>query len=213
VGTMMLMFAAAASAVVASRLSHDAVSATLLQAFGTSGSLVALINAFGAISGGHFNPIITAGQWIGGERSLRCMLAYVPGQTVGAIFGALLVRAVFPSPPSSMTPDRWLAVISEIIATTGLMTIVFGCSRAQRRETGPFSVGAWLVGMILYLPSSYANPALVLGALFASGPIALGGESAFAFVPAQVLGGILALIIVSIGYGRRDPQPRTNPVP
>jgi glycerol uptake facilitator-like aquaporin len=202
VGTMMLMFAAGASAVVAAGFGQGNPSASLLHALATSGALVALIIAFGTVSGGHFNPIITAGQWLSGERSLRCTVAYIAAQTIGAFLGAILTRLVFPSAPVSIGQEGWALALSEVIAITGLMVIVFGSSRAQRSEAGPFAVGAWLTGIIMYVPSSYANPPLVIGALFATGPIVLSASSVALFVPAQILGGLVALLIVALGYGR-----------
>lgn len=201
VGTFMLMFAAAGSAVVAAKLGAPVAAALLLHALATSGALVALILAFGAVSGGHFNPIITAGQWLRGERSSRCMIAYALCQIVGGLAGAMLARIVFPMPPASPATAGWPLVASEAIATAGLMIVVFGVSRARHAEAGPFAVGAWLTGMILYTPSAYANPALAIGALAAAGPIALTPATAGLFAAAQLFGGLLAVLVVSLGYG------------
>lgn len=206
VGTLMLMFAAAGSAVVAAGFGAPSAAALLMHALATSGALVALIIAFGAVSGGHFNPIITAGQWLRGERSARCTLAYIVAQIVGGLAGAALVRLIFPPPVAPAAPAGWPLVASEVIATAGLMIIVFGCARARRSEAGPFAVGAWLAGMIVFTPSSYANPALVIGALIATGPIAVGTCTAAFFVPAQLAGGLLALGVVAVGYGPGDDQ-------
>jgi glycerol uptake facilitator-like aquaporin len=204
IGTLMLMFAATGSGVVAASLGAPNAASLLLQALAIGGALVGLIIAFGAVSGGHFNPIITAGQWIGGERSLRCTIAYIVGQMIGAIAGAVLARYVFAIPAVSsipVAPAGWALAGSEVVATAGLMVIVFGCSRAKRSEAGPFAVGAWLVGMIMSLPSSYANPALVVGAIFAPGPIKIALATIALFIPAQVVGGLLARLIVGFAYG------------
>ncbi|WP_233838836.1 aquaporin [Paraburkholderia sp. ZP32-5] len=204
IGTLMLMFAATGSAVIAASLGAPNAAALLLQAFAVSGALVALIIAFGAVSGGHFNPIITAGQWIGGERTLRCTIAYIVGQMIGAVAGAVLARCIFavPAIPAiPVGPAGWAFAGSELVATAGLMVIVFGCSRARRSEAGPFAVGAWLVGMIMSLPSSYANPALVVGAIFAVGPIKIALGTIALFIPAQVIGGLVARAIVAFAYG------------
>ncbi|HEY4253880.1 MAG TPA: aquaporin [Roseomonas sp.] len=203
VGTMMLMFAAAGSAIVARGFGAPTAAALLLHAVATGGALVGLIIAFGAASGGHFNPIITLGQWLGGQRSTRCTLAYVACQLVGGLAGAMLVRLVFPIAADPVATAGWPLAASEVIATAGLMIIVFGASRAGRGDAGPFAVGAWLTGMIVFTPSSYANPALVIGALVATGPILLDAGTALLFIPAQVAGGLLAIGVVTAGYGRQ----------
>jgi glycerol uptake facilitator-like aquaporin len=209
VGTLMLMFAATGSAVVAAGMGAPVAAAVLLHALATSGALVGLIIAFGAVSGGHFNPIITVMQWLGGERSLRCAIAYTAGQLVGAIAGGMLARLVFPVPVAAVPAPSWALTASEIVATAGLMIIVFGCSRAKRSEAGPFAVGAWLTGMIVFTPSSYANPALVIAAPIATGPIVLNAGSAALFVPAQLIGGLIALGIVALAYGRPATAPHS----
>lgn len=201
IGTLMLMFAAAGSAVVAANFGAPSAAALLMHALATSGALVGLIITFGAVSGGHFNPIISIGQWLSGERSTRCTIAYVICQVIGGLGGAILVSLVFPVPVGTAPLAGWSPVASEVIATAGLMIIVFGCSRAKLKEAGPFAVGAWLTGMILSMPSSYANPALAIGALIATGPIVISTNTAICFVFAQMLGGFVALMVVAAGYG------------
>ena len=85
-------------------------------------------------------------------------------------------------PPSA----NWRPTSSEVLATAGLMIVVFGCARSGKAETGPFALGAWLAGAIVATPStSYANPAITLAALFASGPIALPADTASLYVVAE----------------------------
>jgi glycerol uptake facilitator-like aquaporin len=202
VGTMMLVFAAAGSGIVAAKFGAPGAAGLLMHALATSGALVGLIIAFGPISGGHFNPIITAGQWLSGERSLRCTIAYAFCQIVGGIVGALLIRAVYPIPVVTPHAASLSLAASEVIATAGLMIIVFGVSRAKRGETGPFGVGAWLTGMIIFTPSSYANPAIVVAALLATGPIVVDFATAALFIPAQILGGLFALTVILLTHHR-----------
>lgn len=213
-GTLLLMLAASASASVTLGLAPGTGGGALLHALATSGALVSLIIAFGPVSGGHFNPIITAGQWLSGERSLRCLSAYTLAQTIGAIAGGVLARALFPQAPIHIVPPTWQTIWSEVIATASLMTVVFACSRAKRAEVGPFAVSAWLVGMILYLPSSYASPVLAIGGLIATGPIALDGWSVALFLPAQIAGGLLAVGVVALVYGEpARPSAETRVLP
>jgi glycerol uptake facilitator-like aquaporin len=209
VGTLLLMLAATGSGLAIRHLLPENPALSLLaSALATAGALVGLILAFGSASGGHFNPLISGLQWLAGERKLDCTLAYVVAQFFGAIPGALLANVTFglsqrlTDPP----PSNWTCVLSEMLATTGLMTIVFGCARSGRTETGPFAVGAWLVAAIIAMPStSYANPAMTFAALFADGPIALSLPTVAFYLLAQLAGALLALLIVTVAYPlRRD---------
>ncbi len=92
---------------------------------------------------------------------------------------------------------------------SSLMIVVLGCARSGRAETGPFAVGAWLAGAIVATPSgSYANPAIALGAIVASGPIALSVNTAFLYVPAEIAGALLALLVVAVTYPLRSRRSR-----
>jgi glycerol uptake facilitator-like aquaporin len=176
-------------------------------ALGVAGALVGLIIAFGQVSGGHFNPLITFLQWLSGLRDLSCTIAYVAAQVAGGIAGALTAALMFGAfGPSSVTPlmTPGLAA-SEFIASAGLMIIVFGCTRGGRTDTAPFAVGAWLAAAIMATPSgSYANPAIALAAIFAVGPASLPAGTAFLYVLVEVVGGLLALATVKFCYPARS---------
>jgi glycerol uptake facilitator-like aquaporin len=206
IGTLLLMLVICGAGLGGHRLFPDHPSLGLLvNALATPAALVSLILAFGSVSGGHFNPLITGLQWLSGERKLDCTLAYIASQSVGGIAGALLATLMFDDQGHDVaSPAGWRLVLSEGAASVGLMIIVFGCARSGRTETGPFAVGAWLAGAIVAIPStSYANPAVTLGALVATGPVALPLETAVAYVPAEVVGAVLALLVISAAYPRR----------
>jgi glycerol uptake facilitator-like aquaporin len=185
VGTLLLMFIVTAS--------HSPLAG--------AAALVALIMAFGAVSGGHYNPLITVLQWLGRERTTRCTLTYIAAQIAGALLGASLADAVLGlhrvMPPSQ---ERSLWTPEEFIATAGLMIIVFGCARSARAEAGPFAVGAWIGAVALTVPGANMNPALTLGALLAAGPVALGGQGILNHVPSQCAGALLAFGIIRAAY-------------
>jgi glycerol uptake facilitator-like aquaporin len=218
VGTLLLVLAAAGAGLAVARLAVGSPAITLIAgAAATAGALVGLIIAFGEISGGHFNPLITGLQWLVGERPLGCTLSYVAAQCVGGIAGALLANGLFDIGGSVSAPPgvTWPTVLSEVVASAGLMTVVFSCARSGRKETGPFAVGAWLMAAIIATPStSYANPAIAIAALFTGGPIALSPSQALAYVPAEIGGALIALIPVSIAYPRGSESysavPRTS---
>jgi glycerol uptake facilitator-like aquaporin len=178
----------------------------MAEALGVAGALVGLIIAFGQVSGGHFNPLITFLQWLSGLRDLSCTIAYVAAQVAGGIVGALTAALMFGAfGPHSVAPfvKPGLAV-SEFIASAGLMIIVFGCTRGGRSDTAPFAVGAWLAAATVATPSgSYANPAIALAAIFAMGPASLPAGTAFLYVLVQVVGALLALATVNLCYPAR----------
>jgi glycerol uptake facilitator-like aquaporin len=214
VGTLLLMLAATGSGLAVQHLLPESgILGLLASALATAGALVGLIIAFGSVSGGHFNPLITGLQWLGGERKLDCTLAYVAAQFAGAILGALLANVVFGS--GSRAPVFALVngtlILSEALAAAGLMIVVFGCARSGRTETGPFAVGAWLSAAIVATPSSsYANPAITLAALVAAGPIALPRTTALLYVAAEVVGALVSFAVIAIAYPRANEPPAAN---
>jgi len=206
-GTLLLVLAVAGSGLTAASLVHEAsLLARAASAVATSGALVGLILAFGSVSGGHFNPLISALQWLSGERRLDCTLAYIAAQLAGAVGGALLANIIFGAERALAVKasTAWQLASSELLATAGLLIVVFGCARSGRRETGPFAVGAWLTAATIATPSaSYANPAVTLAALVAAGPLGLSLRSSAVYVLAQVVGSLLALALITTAYPRR----------
>lgn len=207
VGTFLLMLAATGSGLAAARLAPGAAPvALMLSAAAIPAALVGLIIALGEVSGGHLNPLITGLQYLAGERPLDCTLAYVLAQCAGAIAGAIVAGALFGVPVGVPGPSiaTWSGFLSELVASAGLMIIVLGCTRSGRKDAGPFAVGAWLFAAIVATPStSYANPAIALAALFAEGPIALTSQRVLSYLPAEVVGALMAFLMISLVYPRR----------
>jgi glycerol uptake facilitator-like aquaporin len=197
VGTCFLLVAAVGSSLAVMRhADEEPLVASMLVAVSIAGALVGLIVALGKISGGHFNPLITVSQWLAGQRSALCTVAYVAGQFAGGAAGAWIGGQLVGNAstgPIDAFPAAGL-LISEVVASAGLMTVVLGCARSSRWETGPFAVGAWLLAAIIATPStSYANPALTIAAVFAAGPMGLTLATGLQYVAAQVVGMILAI--------------------
>jgi glycerol uptake facilitator-like aquaporin len=210
IGTYLLMLAATASGLQAQHLFSALPGLALaMSAVTIAGVLVGLIIAFGSVSGGHFNPLITALQWLGGERPSACTAAYILAQAAGAVAGALTARILFGGgPETGHAMNTGGMAVSEAVASAGLMAVVFGCIRSARADTGPFAVGAWLTGAILAFPStSYANPAVTLGALFASGPIALDRPTTLLFIGMEVVGALIAFGVISLAFRPRSSNP------
>src|SRR5580658_6343717 len=124
-GASLLVFVALASGVKSQLLAPALPLVSMIaNAIATAGALVALILAFGPVSGGHFNPLITALQWLRGERSSRCTLAYCGAQLAGATLGVALANMLFAgSEPSAVAVATPLArlLASEVLASAALM--------------------------------------------------------------------------------------------
>jgi glycerol uptake facilitator-like aquaporin len=166
VGTAMLLLAVVGSGIMAERLCAGNVGLALLaNAIATGGALIALILAFGPISGAHFNPAVTlADAWQGGISWSR-VAPYTVAQLLGALVGTAFANAMFGLPlffASHHERSGWLLLVSEFIATFGLLATIWGCVRAKSMAT-PFAVAAYIVGAYWFTPStSFANPAVTL---------------------------------------------------
>ncbi|WP_321490187.1 aquaporin [uncultured Hyphomonas sp.] len=204
-GTLLLVLAASGAGLAGERAFRAEPGLVLpVAAIAIPGALVGLILALGAVSGGHFNPLITILQWLAGERGRICMLAYVGAQFAGGVVGGWLGAALWQAAPTATVVWDRMSLASEAIATGGLMLIVFGCSRSGRTEIGPIAVGAWLSASILSSPTtSYANPAVVAGALASAGPLFLQPGAGFSFVCVEIAGSIAALAPIAFFYPRR----------
>lgn len=181
----------------------ERIAAALVVSISIAGALVGLIVALGKVSGGHYNPLITIGQWLRGERSKECAISYVAGQCLGSVVGAYVSNLMFGEVHVAIRTMPASGVIaSEVVAAAALMIVVFGCARSSKWDTGPFAVGAWLAAAILATPStSYANPAVTIAAVFAAGPVELSGSTAGAFIVAQFAGLLLGLAVIKLAFG------------
>ncbi|WP_421846349.1 aquaporin [Novosphingobium sp.] len=206
-GTLLLAFAASAGGIAATRLlPGQPGAAALFVALAVAGALVALIVALGTLSGGHFNPLISFAQLLSGERTLPCAAAYIACQLAGGVAGGALGAALWHAAPAGAGGLGPAGMASEFVASAGLMLIVLGSARSGRPETGPFAVGAWLVAAIIATPTgSYANPAVVVGAVVAAGPVALGAGSAPPYIAAEIAGTLFALAIIAGLFPKKEP--------
>jgi glycerol uptake facilitator-like aquaporin len=197
----MLVFVIA-SAGTANRPLPPAI-AVLVSALATSAALAALILAFGPLSGGHFNPLITVAQWLGGKRAGRCTCAYVGAQVTGGVSGAILAAWISRADRAVVAFAPWQLALSEVVASAGLLVVVLTCARHASPGVGAVAVGGWLLGAMLVMPSmSMANPAIAVASLFASGSMALPAGTVLAYVPAQILGAALAVAVVGTAPGK-----------
>ncbi len=204
-GTALLVAAVVGSGIAAARLSPGNTGLELFEnTAATVGALVALILALGPVSGAHFNPVVTLADRVFGGISSRDAAGYVGAQVTGALGGALLANAMFALPTfEASTKARsagplWLG---EVVATFGLVVVVFGVVRSGRAAVAPFAVGAYIGGAYFFTSStSFANPAVTVGRTISNTFAGIRPSSAPMFVVMQLLGGVLAVVVVRALY-------------
>jgi len=196
VGTAMLLLAVVGSGIMAQRLCGGNVGLALLaNALATGGALIALIVALGPVSGAHLNPVVTlADAWQRGI-AWSLVLPYIVAQTAGALVGTALADGMFGLPPFS--PSRHdrsglALLVSEFIATFGLMLCIWGSVRSRPAAT-PFVVAAYIVGAYWFTPStSFANPAVTIARSLTDTFAGIRPIDVPLFIVAQVLGALAA---------------------
>jgi glycerol uptake facilitator-like aquaporin len=193
------------SGIAAQRLSpHDLGLELLENALVTGAGLVALILAFGPVSGGHFNPIVTLADRVFGGVDNRQVAAYLPAQIAGGVLGAVLanlmfsLRAVTVSTHHRSSGGLWL---SEALATFGLVVLIFGLVRTGKAALAPFAVGAYILGAYWWSSStSFANPMIDVARMLSNTFAGIAPASVPMFVVMQLVGGVVAVAVVGLLY-------------
>ena len=199
VGTAFLLAAVVGSGIMGERLAGGNVAIALLaNTIATGAALVALILAFGPISGGHFNPAVTlADAWQRGVR-WRDVPAYIAAQIAGAFLGVVVAHLMFGAPilsASRHARSGGSQVFSEFVATAGLLCVIWGCARA-RASTVPFAVGAYITAAYWFTAStSFANPAVTLARSMTSTFSGIRPADAPGFIAAQLVGAFAATLL------------------
>ncbi len=204
-GTGLLIMAVVGSGIMATRLSPNDVGVQLLEnAIATGGALVGLILMFGAVSGAHFNPVVTLLDRLFGMRSTRECAAYIGAQTLGGCIGAMIANLMFELPMvefSSKQRSSGALWLSEVVATVGLLLVIHGCVRSGRSSAVPFAVAAWIVGAYWFTSStSFANPAVTVARTLSDSFAGIKPSSAPMFVLMQVSGAAIAYGLIRFIY-------------
>ncbi len=193
------------SGIAAQRLSPGETGLELLEnAAATAAGLFAIILMFGPVSGGHFNPVVSFVDAAFGGLRWRDAAAYLPAQVAGCIGGAVIANLMFALPAVSIsakhraTPAHFL---SEVIATLGLLLVIFALARSGRGRSAPAAVGAYIGAAYWFTSStSFANPAITIGRMFSGTFAGIAPSSAPSFIGAQIIGGALAIGIIKALY-------------
>ena len=207
VGTALLVAVVVGSGIFAERLSTDRGLQLLANSIATGAALVALILAFGGVSGARFNPVVTLAGVLDGDVDARHGTAEVTAQTLGGILGAVVANLMFDLPAvtwsthTRSSPPLWLA---EVVATFGLLTVIFGVVRSRRADLVAFAVGGYIAAAYWFTSStSFANPAATVARMFSDTFAGIRPSSAPAFIAAQLLGAIAAIVLDRYLHPRR----------
>ncbi len=209
-GSAFLAAVVIGSGIAAQRLSPGATGLELLEsAAATAAGLFAIILMFGPVSGGHFNPVVSFVDAAFGGLSWRDAAAYLPAQVAGCIGGALVANLMFALPAVSISAKHRASpahFLSEIIATLGLILVIFALARTGRSRSAPAAVGAYIGAAYFFTSStSFANPAITIGRIFSNTFAGIAPSSAPAFIAAQLIGGVLAIAVVKALYPALTP--------
>jgi glycerol uptake facilitator-like aquaporin len=197
IGTALLLAVVVGSGIMGERLSGGNVAIALLaNTLATGAGLVALILTFGPISGAHFNPAVTVADATQGGIAWRDVPGYLAAQTLGAFVGVAAADAMFAEPIFAAsrhvrsTPPE---LLSEFVATFGLMAVIWGCSRQRSSSVVPFAVGAYITAAYWFTAStSFANPAVTLARSATDTFAGIRPVDVPGFIVAQILGAVAA---------------------
>jgi glycerol uptake facilitator-like aquaporin len=211
VGSAFLAAIVVGSGIAAARLSPGDTGLQLLEnAAATATGLFAIILMFGPISGAHFNPVVSLVDAAFGGIGRREVLAYVPAQVVGCVAGAVLANAMFAQAAVSIATTHRATgahLLAEVVATVGLLLVIFSLARTGRGASAPAAVGAYIGAAYWFTSStSFANPAITVGRVLSDSFAGIAPASAPAYVVAQLVGGAIAVGLIRTLYPGVTPQ-------
>ena len=214
-GTGLLVTVVVGSGIAAQQLSPGDIGLQLLEnSTATAFGLAALILAFGPVSGAHLNPVVTLADWYLGRRAGTGLPAgeipgYLLAQCTGGIGGALLANAMFGTGQHLSGTHRVTGghLLGEVVATAGLVAVVFALARTHRGALAAPAVGAYIGAAYWFTSStSFANPAVTLGRVFTGTFAGIAPASLAAYVLAQLAGGAIGTGLILLLYPEAAPR-------
>jgi len=204
-GSAFLAAVVIGSGITAQQLSPGNTGLELLEnAAATAGGLFALILMVGPVSGAHFNPVVSFVDAAFGGMSWRNATAYLLAQLAGCSIGAVVANLMFSRAAISVSTHHRASgghFLSEVVATLGLIVIIFALARTGRSRSAPAAVGAYIGAAYFFTSStSFANPAIAVGRMLSNSFAGIAPSSVPVFVLAEALGGALAFVVVKILY-------------
>ncbi|WP_454195719.1 aquaporin [Nocardia sp. Marseille-Q1738] len=209
-GTALLVTVVVGSGIAAQQLSPNDVGLQLLQnSTATVFGLAVLILVFGPVSGAHFNPVVSAADWLLGRRhgtglTGRDVGGYLIVQVGGGIVGAVLASIMFDQAALQISTHHRITsghLVGEIVATAGLIAVIFALARSGRAALSAAAVGAYIGAAYWFTSStSFANPAVTIGRVFSDTFAGIAPASAPGFIAAQIVGALIGLALVGVLY-------------
>jgi glycerol uptake facilitator-like aquaporin len=208
-GTGLLVAVVVGSGIAVTRLTDDAALRLLVNSTTTALGLAVLILVFTPAGGAHFNPVVTAADWLLGRRtdhgySFGQAVAVIAVQVAGAIAGDALADTMFAVPALTASQHHrggLPVLLSEVVATAGLLLLIVTLARTGRTQHAAWSVGAWIGAAYWFTASaSFANPAVTVGRIFTTSYAGIAPTSAPAFIAAQILGGTLGTALAVLTH-------------
>jgi arsenate reductase len=209
-GSVLLATLVVGSGIAAQTLSPGDVGLELFEnAAATAAGLFAIILMFGSVSGGHFNPVVSLADASFGGIRWRDAAAYLPAQVTGCVLGAILANGMFALAAVSISTHHRASpahLLSEVIATAGLLLVILALARTRRTNSAPAAVGAYIGAAYFFTSSaSFANPAISVGRMFSDTFAGIAPASVPGFVLAQLVGCIVAVLLVRALYPDMTP--------
>jgi arsenate reductase len=193
------------SGIAARELSPGNTGLELLEnAAATGAGLYAIILMFGPVSGAHLNPVVSFVDAIFGGVTWRMAWAYLPAQVAGCIGGAVVANMMFSKAAVSISTHHRASpahFLSEVVATLGLVLVIFSLARSGRSRSAAAAVGTYIGAAYFFTSStSFANPAITVGRVFSNTFAGIAPSSVPSFVAGQVVGGAVAVFVIKVLY-------------
>lgn len=200
VGTATLVCVVVGSGIMGTNLSKDSGVALLINAFSTIFALALLILIIAPISGAHFNPAVSLVQVLRREMNAVEFLSFISAQIAGAISGAIIANVMFDLEAIQISTNERVStgtLVGEVIATAGLITVIFVLVARSQDKLIPVAVAAWIGSAYFFTSStSFANPAVTIGRVFSDTFAGINPASVLPFIIAQLIGAMLGVALV-----------------
>jgi len=200
IGTATLVCVVVGSGIMGTNLSKDSGVALLINAFSTIFALALLILIIAPISGAHFNPAVTLVQVLRREMNAVEFLSFISAQIAGAISGAIIANVMFDLEAIQISTNERVStgtLVGEVIATAGLITVIFVLVARSQDKLIPLAVAAWIGSAYFFTSStSFANPAVTIGRVFSDTFAGINPASVLPFIIAQLIGAMLGVALV-----------------
>jgi glycerol uptake facilitator-like aquaporin len=199
IGTATLATVVVGSGIMAENLSSDTGVQLLINAAATGAVLWLLITLFAPISGAHFNPVVTGISLFRKELSFKSASLFIAAQISGAISGTILANILFEHPAidiSNKARDGANLLVSEVLATAGLIFVIYQLSNIKGGKKVAVGVASWIFAAYFFTSStSFANPAIAIGRVFSNSFAGIAPHSAATFIPFQIIGAALGYLL------------------